>query len=251
MAPSGKASSDYFCSTGKAFQQRTAQPGSSGAYSTLWPNGKVYYLISPHYNREEQAQIERALDEITNYTCINFIELEINSKTPHIVYDIGNVNESPVGFKNEPLSIILDKSGRNNKITIQHETFHALGLFHEQSRLDRDQHVLIDWDNIEEINKFNFETYDLALTYDVKYDYKSIMHYYHKAFSKTPNDITIYALINGKKEIRLFGGDEATCNDWLKINRMYRCNEFTQQFTKKCPSLKDYTQGNLDEFYPK
>jgi len=31
---------------------------------------------------------------------------------------------------------------------IQHELLHVLGLFHEQSRPDRDEYVIVLWDNI-------------------------------------------------------------------------------------------------------
>lgn len=34
--------------------------------------------------------------------------------------------------------------------TILHEILHALGLYHEISRTDREQHVYINWDNIQE-----------------------------------------------------------------------------------------------------
>ncbi len=40
---------------------------------------------------------------------------------------------------------------------ILHELGHALGFFHEQSRPDRDDYVIIAWDNIKESNKHNFE----------------------------------------------------------------------------------------------
>lgn len=31
---------------------------------------------------------------------------------------------------------------------IQHEFMHALSFWHEQSRADRDDHVIINWDNV-------------------------------------------------------------------------------------------------------
>ena len=54
---------------------------------------------------------------------------------------------------------------------------HALGLYHMQSRPDRDNYVEIKWDNIQSGKEGNFQKCDSCLTYDVGYDAKSFMHY--------------------------------------------------------------------------
>ena len=61
--------------------------------------------------------------------------------------------------------------------TIMHEFMHALGLYHMQSRPDRDNYVEIKWDNIQSGKEGNFQKCDSCLTYDVGYDAKSFMHY--------------------------------------------------------------------------
>ena len=60
-----------------------------------------------------------------------------------------------------------------------HEIGHIIGLFHEQSRPDRDTFVEILWDNIKENQMTNFNKHSRAKinTFQVKYDYSSIMHY--------------------------------------------------------------------------
>ena len=60
-----------------------------------------------------------------------------------------------------------------------HEIGHALGLYHEQSRPDRDQYVSVIKENIDPSQIFNFvekSVTDVA-TNGVSYDYGSVMHY--------------------------------------------------------------------------
>ena len=66
-----------------------------------------------------------------------------------------------------------------DKTTIMHELFHTLGVYHTQSRSDRDKHVIIHWENIRPETRYNYckDNSGQTSTYGVKYDAKSIMHY--------------------------------------------------------------------------
>jgi hypothetical protein len=64
-----------------------------------------------------------------------------------------------------------------------HEFGHAVGLWHEQSREDRDRFVRINWNNIRPGRAHNFNQH-ISDGDDIGgYDYGSIMHYGRTAFS--------------------------------------------------------------------
>jgi hypothetical protein len=76
-----------------------------------------------------------------------------------------------------------------------HEIGHALGLWHEQSREDRDEHITIIEANVIPSARHNFAKHVLDATDQGQYDFGSIMHYPAKAFS-----------VNGQDTIKPKGG---------------------------------------------
>uniref|UniRef100_A0A914XQD7 Metalloendopeptidase n=1 Tax=Plectus sambesii TaxID=2011161 RepID=A0A914XQD7_9BILA len=77
-------------------------------------------------------------------------------------------------------------NGCVTKDIVQHEMIHAIGLFHEQSRADRDQYVEVLRQNILQGEEHNFEKYGLNFIDHLgqPYDYYSIMHYAGTLFAK-------------------------------------------------------------------
>ena len=62
---------------------------------------------------------------------------------------------------------------------VAHEIGHAIGLFHEHMRHDRDDYVTVNHDNIKKNESRNFElmTEGEYQDFSIPYDYLSIMHY--------------------------------------------------------------------------
>jgi hypothetical protein len=60
---------------------------------------------------------------------------------------------------------------------IVHEIAHAIGLWHEQSRNDRDDYVTVNIDAIREDRRYNFDQFGGSGLNWGEYDFRSIMHY--------------------------------------------------------------------------
>ncbi|CAL4061556.1 unnamed protein product, partial [Meganyctiphanes norvegica] len=82
-------------------------------------------------------------------------------------------------------------------------------------------YVNIQWQNIEERNKFNFEKFNFAEMYGVQYDYTSIMHYADTTFSS--NGLVTIMAVNSEQQ-RLIGLTKGLSHrDKKIINAAYKC----------------------------
>ncbi|HDR5271239.1 M12 family metallopeptidase [Bacillus thuringiensis] len=155
-----------------------------------WPNGIVPYIIDPALPQPER--VHQAVEHWNSKTIIK-LQPRINQQN-YIKFTPGDGCSSWIGMQGGEQTITIGAScSVGNTI---HEIGHAIGMYHEQSAPDRDEHVEILWDNIEESAKFNFRKTDWveAGVFGV-YDYQSIMHYGRFAFSKN-NQPTIIPKLN-------------------------------------------------------
>ena len=62
---------------------------------------------------------------------------------------------------------------------------HSLGVFHQHSRPDRDEHIVIDHDNVIDdfLQEFDVKSSKEYTTFGIPYTYKSVMHYGNKVFT--------------------------------------------------------------------
>lgn len=160
----------------------------------LWPNGIVPFVIETTKISPKQVEdIYIAINLIQKNTPIKFIEAKNHPNK--IVFKSGGKHcYSYVGMIGGSQDIVLNQDCGVPQIL--HETLHALGLYHEQSRPDRDEHIMIMWENIEEQFHEQFKKMPplhFSLT-DVTFDLKSIMMYPPLAFSRSPSEPSILTL---------------------------------------------------------
>uniref|UniRef100_A0A667XYQ5 Metalloendopeptidase n=1 Tax=Myripristis murdjan TaxID=586833 RepID=A0A667XYQ5_9TELE len=181
----------------------------------------VPYILDKSLDLNAKGVILRAFEQIRLKTCVDFKPRE---EEPHYILVIKDDGcWSYVGNQhggNQSLSI---GQWCDHIAIVEHEFLHALGFWHEQSRYDRDDHVTIVWENIEEGKEHNFlkHTSSSTTTLGTPYDYLSVMHYDKDAFSNGNGSTIItnqpeYQDIIGQRQ-------DMSANDILKLRMLYNC----------------------------
>ncbi|MFP2926497.1 M12 family metallopeptidase [Pyxidicoccus sp. 3LG] len=152
-----------------------------------WPGGRIAYQISP--SLPEPQRVLEAIAHWEKHTDIRFIERTTANANQHgnyLLFCERGGSWSYVGMQGgeQPLSLGRDAHMGN----VIHEIGHAVGLWHEQSRVDRNDHLVVLTENIraDMLSQFDQKLKDGMDLGD--YDFDSVMHYPRTAFSKNGRD---------------------------------------------------------------
>uniref|UniRef100_A0A1I8Q1J0 Metalloendopeptidase n=1 Tax=Stomoxys calcitrans TaxID=35570 RepID=A0A1I8Q1J0_STOCA len=197
----------------------------------LWPNATIPFEISYLYESHERNAIERVLKTFNALTCIRFVPYD-GEEDDYIL--ITPPEDGPqgcwsyVGRKGGEQVVSLQRPDEtsahcfSSEGRIMHELMHAIGIYHEQSRADRDNYVKVHWENIVPKFRKNFKLISKKRgKYTFDYDYNSVMHYGEFYFSKSKGKKpSITPLQPG---IRIGQRKTMSKTDCLKINDLYGC----------------------------
>jgi len=206
--------------------------GAIRELSKRWPEKTLYYSFASNVPAWKATKLRRVLSGLQDKvdSCVQFVESS-SHKHRVVVNDHHKYCNSWVGFINKRYDMNLANSCWAPGV-IEHEFLHALGIFHQQGRSDRDEYVTINLENVKWGPKgrthfhHNFKKYDQSYInhYDVPYDYHSVMHYGRNAFSKNWDLETITTKDPAMRN-SIGNRDGVTDCDILLIKRMYGCDD--------------------------
>jgi hypothetical protein len=176
-----------------------------------WPDCRVPYTIDA--TLPDQARVTDAIAHWEANTSYRFV---VRTTEPdYVTFQPGSGCSSSVGRRGGQQFVNLGAAcSAGNAI---HEIGHVIGLWHEQSREDRDLFVAINWPKILPGMEHNFDQHITDGDDIGAYDFGSIMHYPTNAFSVDGTDtiapiVTVPSGVTIGQRTALSPGDIAAAN---------------------------------------
>jgi hypothetical protein len=153
--------------------------------SSFWPNGVVPYEFDANVTAANETGMIAAMGEWEAVANVDFVARTTEANYIHIrdsSSDPEPSNSSAVGMVGGQQTVNI--VSWHMRFVMAHELCHALGFWHEQSRPNRDDYVIINTECITPGKEHNFDKHTTAGHYG-PYDFDSVMHYPDWAFLNT------------------------------------------------------------------
>ncbi|CAL2051591.1 unnamed protein product [Caenorhabditis brenneri] len=194
------------------------------------------FPISYHINQNVNASAVLAgIIKWEQETCARFVQQNDSLDSRGLEFISDNICYSDFGTQGDTPHRISIAPGCEGLGTVTHELAHAFGFVHEHKHFKRGAYVVVEYDNINSTNWFDFDMEPESAVEDfgVGYDYGSVMHYWGNAFSK--NDNFTIRTIDPNYQSTIGQRDGPSFSDVKKLNFAY-CNS-------TCPNTLNCTRG--------
>jgi len=167
--------------------------GGVANFGSIWPNGIVRYESTGLFN---DARVVAAINHWEARLPLIFVAGATTGNRLRFVSPSTEVCRSAVGMIGGAQIVELAPTcGTGAAI---HEIGHAIGLFHEQSRNDRNNFVIINTGCIQAGHAHDFAVFGTAGIHNGPYDIESIMHYNSNYFlASTPGCTATITRLDG------------------------------------------------------
>ena len=234
---------------------------SLGGGVRKWPNSTVIYRISG-LSSSVRSELQKSFNEWTSKTNVRFKERTNESNYVTISSSGSNSNSGVATLGVNGSRGFIRLGTRATAVVIIHEIGHTLGYIHEQNRRDRDDYIIINFQNIQNNAVDQFYKSNSATLVTSQFDVNSTMMYGSYTFSKNgqPTITDLNGNVLARREARISsldiqgtnsiypqaggdtGGDTSPCDGvdpWSSSQRYfvgdrvtYRGNLFERDFTR-------------------
>ena len=184
-----------------------------GAGVRKWTNNTVYYVING-LNSSVRSELTKSMNEWTSKTNVRFVQRTNQSNYVTISSSGSNSNSGVATLGMNGSRGFIRLGTRATAVVIIHELGHTLGYIHEQNRRDRDNFIIINYENIQNGAADQFYKSNNAALLTSQFDINSTMMYGSYTFSKNgrPTITDINGNLLPRRQARISSLDIAGTN---------------------------------------
>uniref|UniRef100_A0A1I7YBZ7 Metalloendopeptidase n=1 Tax=Steinernema glaseri TaxID=37863 RepID=A0A1I7YBZ7_9BILA len=208
----------------------------------LWPTDRpIPYKFSSDFSDEDRPGVKDVLNDIESNSCLIFKDVTNESDTSStelaIVFQNNTNLDCHLQGIGKPSSVLSLAEQKCRTISVYYKLIlRALGLFGPQRRSDRDDYISVYEDDIEpDAVRWYEKMSDLvSSTYEVPYDFDSLLHFTPDLNQKTEGIPTMLAKDPLHQPGMGINFGLPSHSDYLLLNRLYRCFDRCATSLVKC-----------------